>query len=75
MGRNMSKSNNSQMMENSQISQYDIRLLVSACAEFVTICATITGKIDPAAAKMLTFVSDSILIENKTGAPSVRKKI
>ena len=35
------------------------------CTELVTLCARLTGRIDPAAAAMLTYVRDDILAENK----------
>ena len=49
---------------NSQLSQQDLRLMLVMCAELVNLCAKLTGKIDPAAAAMLTYVRDDIASEN-----------
>jgi hypothetical protein len=45
----------------SQLSKQDVRLLVIMCTDLVNLCAKITGKIDPAAAAMLTYVRDDIV--------------
>jgi hypothetical protein len=37
------------------------------CIELVNLCAKLTGKIDPAAAAMLTYVRDDIASENNLG--------
>jgi hypothetical protein len=50
--------------EQSQLSKQDVRLLVIMCTEFVNLCAKLTGKIDPAAAAMLTYVRDDIVATN-----------
>lgn len=50
----------------SQLSKQDIRLLLIVCTELVNFCAKLTGKIDPAAAAMLTYVRDDIQSENGT---------
>jgi hypothetical protein len=50
--------------EKSQLSKQDIRLLLIVCTELVNLCAKLTGKIDPAAAAMLTYVRDDIQSEN-----------
>jgi hypothetical protein len=50
--------------DKSQLSQQDLRLMLVMCTEFVNLCAKLTGKIDPAAAAMLTFVRDDIASEN-----------
>jgi hypothetical protein len=50
--------------DKSQLSQQDLRLTLVMCTEFVNLCAKLTGKIDPAAAAMLTFVRDDIASEN-----------
>jgi hypothetical protein len=47
--------------EKSQLSKQDVRLLVTMCTELVNFCAKLTGKIDPAAAAMLTYVRDDIV--------------
>lgn len=47
--------------EKSQLSKQDIRLLIVMCTELVNLCAKLTGKIDPAAAAMLTYVRDDIV--------------
>jgi hypothetical protein len=47
------------------LSSQDVRLLVSMCAELVNLCAKLTGKIDPAAAAMLTYVRDDIVATNR----------
>jgi hypothetical protein len=47
--------------EQSQLSKQDVRLLVIMCTDLVNLCATITGKIDPSAAAMLTYVRDDIV--------------
>ena len=49
--------------EKSQLSKQDIRLLLIVCTELVNLCAKLTGKIDPAAAAMLTYVRDDIVSE------------
>ncbi len=51
--------------EKSQLSERDIRLLLVMCTEMVSLCARLTGRIDPAAAAMLTYVRDDIAHENK----------
>jgi hypothetical protein len=53
-------------IEKSQLSKQDIRLLLIVCTELVNLCARLTGKIDPAAAAMLTYVRDDIQSENET---------
>jgi hypothetical protein len=53
-------------IEKSQLSKQDIRLLIIVCTELVNLCARLTGKIDPAAAAMLTYVRDDIQSENET---------
>jgi hypothetical protein len=50
--------------EQSQLSKQDVRLLVIMCTELVNLCAKLTGKIDPAAAAMLTYVRDDIVATN-----------
>jgi hypothetical protein len=50
--------------EKSQLSKQDVRLLVIMCTELVNLCAKLTGKIDPAAAAMLTYVRDDIVATN-----------
>lgn len=52
--------------EKSQLSKQDLRLLLVMCTEMVNMCAKLTGKIDPAAAAMLTYVKDDIVSENKS---------
>jgi hypothetical protein len=56
-------------VEKSQLSERDVRLLLVVCTELVNFCASVTGKIDPAAAAMLAYVRDDILSESKTGLP------
>jgi hypothetical protein len=51
--------------EESQLSKRDIRLMLVMCAELVNFCAKLTGKIDPAAAAMLSYVRDDIVTESK----------
>jgi hypothetical protein len=51
--------------EKSQLSKQDVRLLVVMCTELVNLCSKLTGKIDPAAAAMLTYVRDDIASTNK----------
>ena len=50
--------------DKSHLSKQDLRLMLVMCAELVNLCAKLTGKIDPAAAAMLTFVRDDIASEN-----------
>jgi len=50
--------------DKSQLSKQDLRLLLVMCTEFVNLCAKLTGKIDPAAAAMLTYVRDDIVSES-----------
>jgi len=54
-----------QETEKSQLSKQDVRLLVTMCTELVNLCAKLTGKIDPAAAAMLTYVRDDIVATNR----------
>lgn len=54
-----------QKSEESRLSKQDIRLLLVMCTELVSLCAKLTGKIDPAAAAMLTYVRDDIVSESK----------
>jgi hypothetical protein len=51
--------------EQSQLTERDIRLLLVMCTEMVSLCARLTGRIDPAAAAMLAYVRDDIAHENK----------
>ena len=51
--------------EKSQLTERDIRLLLVMCTEMVSLCARLTGRIDPAAAAMLAYVRDDIAHENK----------
>ena len=50
--------------DKSQLSKQDLRLMLIMCTELVNLCAKLTGKIDPAAAAMLTYVRDDIASEN-----------
>jgi hypothetical protein len=50
--------------DKSQLSKRDLRLMLVMCTELVNLCARLTGKIDPAAAAMLTYVRDDIASEN-----------
>jgi hypothetical protein len=54
-------------VEKSQLSKQDVRLLLVMCTELVNLCAKLTGKIDPAAAAMLTYVRDDIASEGESG--------
>lgn len=56
-------------VEKSQLSERDVRLLLVVCTELINFCASVTGKIDPAAAAMLAYVRDDILSESKMGQP------
>jgi hypothetical protein len=58
-----------EMPERSQLSERDIRLLLVVCSELVNFCASVTGKIDPAAAAMLAYVRDDIRLESKVKLP------
>lgn len=51
--------------EKLQLSEQDVRLLIGMCTELVNLCAKLTGKIDPAAAAMLTYVRDDIVAASK----------
>jgi hypothetical protein len=51
--------------EKSQLSKQDVRLLLVMCTELVNLCAKLTGKIDPAAAAMLTYVRGDIVSESQ----------
>jgi hypothetical protein len=53
--------------EKSQLSKQDLRLMLVMCTELVNLCSKLTGKIDPAAAAMLTYVRDDIASENNLG--------
>ena len=50
--------------DKSQLSKQDLRLMLVMCTELVTLCAKLTGRIDPAAAAMLAYVRDDIASEN-----------
>jgi hypothetical protein len=50
--------------DKSQLSKQDLRLMLVMCADLVNLCANLTGRIDPAAAAMLTYVRDDIASEN-----------
>jgi hypothetical protein len=50
--------------DKSQLSKQDLRLMLVMCTELVNLCAKLTGKIDPAAAAMLTYVRDDIASEH-----------
>ena len=63
MAARMNKKPNSDT-DKSQLSKQDLRLMLVMCAELVNLCAKLTGKIDPAAAAMLTYVRDDIASEN-----------
>ena len=54
-----------QETEKSQLAKQDVRLLVATCTELVNLCAKLTGKIDPAAIAMLTYVRDDMLATNE----------
>jgi hypothetical protein len=47
--------------EKSQLSKQDVRLMVIMCTELVSLCAKLTGNIDPAAAAMLAYVRDDLV--------------
>jgi hypothetical protein len=51
--------------EMGQLSKHDIGLMLVMCTDLVNLCAKLTAKIDPAAAAMLAYVRDDIVIENK----------
>jgi hypothetical protein len=53
-------------VEQSRLSKQDVRLLLIMSTELVNLCAKLTGKIDPAAAAMLTYVRDDIVAESKS---------
>ena len=57
------------LSEKSQLSERDIRMLLVVCSELVNFCASITGKIDPAAAAMLAYVRDDIRSESNVKLP------
>ena len=69
MARQVSKTLEETKLEKSQLSERDVRLLLVICTELVNFCASVTGKIDPAAAAMLTYVRDDILSESKMELP------
>jgi hypothetical protein len=54
------------IVEKSQLSKQDIRLLLIMCTDLVSLCAKLTGNIDPAAAAMLAYVRDDIQSENES---------
>ena len=63
MAARMNKKSDS-ATDKSQLSKRDLRLMLVMCTELVNLCAKLTGKIDPAAAAMLTYVRDDIASEN-----------
>lgn len=67
MKTNMSE-NAERKLDKSHLSDRDVRLLLSMCTELVSFCASVTGRIDPAAAAMLAYVRDDIL-ESKLNLP------
>ena len=48
------------VVDKSQLSKQDLRLMLVMCTELVNLCAKLTGKIDPAAAAMLAYVRDDM---------------
>jgi hypothetical protein len=66
MAARMNKKSDSDT-DRSQLSKQDLRLMLVMCTELVNLCAKLTGKIDPAAAAMLTYVRDDIASENNLG--------
>ena len=66
MAARMNKKSDSDT-DKSQLSKQDLRLMLVMCTELVNLCAKLTGKIDPAAAAMLTYVRDDIVSENNLG--------
>jgi hypothetical protein len=66
MAARMNKKSDSDA-DKSQLSKQDLRLMLVMCTELVNLCAKLTGKIDPAAAAMLTYVRDDIASENNLG--------
>jgi hypothetical protein len=66
MAARMNKKSDSDT-DKSQLSKQDLRLMLVMCTELVNLCAKLTGKIDPAAAAMLTYVRDDIASENNLG--------
>ena len=48
-----------------QLSERDARLLLLVSTELLSLCARLAGKIDPAAAAMLTYVRDDIASEGE----------
>jgi hypothetical protein len=60
-------SNNKEIKpDKSRLSEQDVRSLLIVCAEFVNLCARLTGKIDPAATEMLAHAMDEIVSGNKS---------
>jgi hypothetical protein len=59
--------------EKSKLSEPDLRLLLVVCVELVNFCAKVTGKIDPAASAMLTYVRDDMRFENKSLLPEPKR--
>ena len=55
-------------LDKSSLSEHDIRLLLAVCTDLISFCASVTGRIDPAAAAMLAYVRDDIL-ESKLNLP------
>ena len=51
--------------EKPRLSEKDARLPLFLCTELITLCAKLTGNIDPVAAAMITYVRDEIKLENK----------
>jgi hypothetical protein len=64
MAAQVSKKSGSET-EKSQLSKQDVRLLIIMCTELVNLCVKLTGKIDPAAAAMLSYVRDDIVSTSK----------
>ena len=58
-----------QKIDKSHLSERDVRLLLVVCTELVNFCASVTSKIDPAAAAMLAYVRDDIMSESKLKLP------
>lgn len=49
----------------SRLSERDTRLLLLLSTELLSLCANLAGKINPAAAAMLTYVRDDIASEEE----------
>ena len=53
-------------LDKSRLSEQDLQDLLTTCTDFVSLCAKLTGRIDPAAMAMLANVMDVLVSGTKS---------